>query len=189
VSYSAVIQPPSPVGSYALRATRSVEEAVCLSPHLPGPLDPAGIGTSRRAGRRRLPRLRRASSLHRSRCGLALELDAKTRRGAASREIYLFWCNLCFLDEPGQLDVRTPRRSGTCRVPTCRQPAASGPRRRGSDLPCRTGPRRGASCRSRPLQHRGTTRQIVSPVPVLMGLPVFVLDVPRPDPLTGAQVR
>lgn len=35
----------------------------------------------------------------------------------------------------------------------------------------------------------GTTRQIVSPVSVFVGLPVFVLDVPWPDPLTYAPVR
>src|SRR3712207_4738065 len=67
---------------------------LCLSPHLPGLLGPAGLGTSRRAARRRLPRFLRASSLHRSRCELALGLDAKTHHGPASRQISLYICVL-----------------------------------------------------------------------------------------------
>src|SRR5215212_11553225 len=82
------MQPPSLVGFYALRATRSAEEAVCLSPHLPRLFGPAGLGTSRRRASlacRRLPRFLRASSLHRSRCELALEPDAKTAGSSPSR--------------------------------------------------------------------------------------------------------
>src|SRR5919202_4151767 len=78
------MQPPSRSRFYASRATRSVEEAVWLSPHLPGLPGPAGLGTLRRVAHHRLPRFRRASSLHRSRCEFALDPDAKTRWSPSS---------------------------------------------------------------------------------------------------------
>src|SRR3712207_6410071 len=114
------MQPPSLIGCYALRATRSAEEAVCLSPHLPGSSGPAGLGTSRRVARRRLPRFLRASSLHRSRCELALGLDAKTHHASASRESSYF-CALLASDpgeahvDPGVLVPPEPELAGDLR--------------------------------------------------------------------------
>src|SRR3712207_8418338 len=82
------------VGSYAvasalwpaLRATRS-QKRLPASPHIfqNGNGRSAGLGTLRGEAPRGLPRFRGASSLHRSRCGLALGLDAKTPAPSASR--------------------------------------------------------------------------------------------------------